>query len=175
MAGTAKAISDRKDYSVRACKVGEDELGLLTDAFNHMLNQIQERDTALRTEETRKSAILDSALDGIISMDHLGRVLEFNPAAERIFEYTRDQVIGKDMAEFIIPPSLREEHRRGLRHFLATGKGPVVRELPLITLDHVRLRGSAKRAALTRSCAAGSSRRHGSCTTSTSIITSTRR
>ena len=126
LAGTAKAISDRKDYSVRARKVGEDELGLLTDAFNHMLNQIQERDTALRTEETRKSAILDSALDGIISMDHLGRVLEFNPAAERIFEYTRDQVIGKDMAEFIIPPSLREEHRRGLRHFLATGKGPVL-------------------------------------------------
>src|ERR1041384_2502516 len=126
LADTAKAISTQNDYSVRAKKVGGGELGVVTDAFNLMLNQIQEREAALRASETRKSAILDSAQDGIISMDHQGNILEFNPAAQRIFGYTRDQVIGKEMAELIIPPSLRERHRRGLAHFCATGEGPVL-------------------------------------------------
>src|SRR5699024_7757603 len=44
---TARAISDRKDYTVRATKQGNDEIGLLTDAFNHMLMRIQEQNTAL--------------------------------------------------------------------------------------------------------------------------------
>ena len=48
LAETAKAVSTRRDYSVRAGKPGEDELGLLTDAFNHMLEQIQERTLALQ-------------------------------------------------------------------------------------------------------------------------------
>src|SRR5213075_3154957 len=112
LADTAKAISDRKDYSVRARKVGEDELGLLTDAFNQMLDHIHERDSALRKSEARKGAILESALDGIISMDQQGCILEFNPAAQQIFGYSRDQVVGKDMADLIIPPSLRDQHRR---------------------------------------------------------------
>src|SRR5204862_5129166 len=114
LADTARAISDRKDYSVRARKLGEDELGLLTDAFNQMLNHIQERDSALRSEEARKSAILESAQDGIISIDHKGHILEFNPAAQRIFGYTRGQAIGREIAELIIPVALREKHRRGL-------------------------------------------------------------
>ncbi len=40
-------------------------------------------------------------------------MVEFNPAAERTFGYSRDEVIGRELAEFIIPPSLRERHRRG--------------------------------------------------------------
>jgi PAS domain S-box-containing protein len=48
LARTAKNIAERKDYSVRAAKQSRDETGLLTDAFNQMLAQIQERDTALR-------------------------------------------------------------------------------------------------------------------------------
>jgi methyl-accepting chemotaxis protein len=53
LAETAKAISDRRDYSVRATKLGQDELGLLTDAFNHMLTQIHEQNGALRDSEAR--------------------------------------------------------------------------------------------------------------------------
>lgn len=71
-------------------------------------------------------ALLDSALDCIISMDAAGRVLEFNPAAERVFGYTRAEVLGKELAELIIPPEVRERHRAGLRHYLATGEGPVL-------------------------------------------------
>jgi len=126
LAETAKAISNRKDYSVRAPKLGGDELGLLTDAFNQMLDHIHERDSALRKSEARKGAILDSAQDSIISLDHQGRILEFNPAAQRMFGYSRDQAVGQEMAALIVPPSLRESHRRGLAQYLATGKGPVL-------------------------------------------------
>jgi len=81
---------------------------------------------ALRKSEARKGAILESVLDGIITMDHEGKLLELNPAAEEMFGYKRADVVGKSMAELIIPPSLRERHRRGIAHYLATGEGPIL-------------------------------------------------
>ncbi|HXM79527.1 MAG TPA: ATP-binding protein [Thermoanaerobaculia bacterium] len=56
LAGTARQVSEQKDYALRARKVSDDEIGQLTDSFNGMLAQIQERDTALRKteEEVRK-------------------------------------------------------------------------------------------------------------------------
>ena len=71
-------------------------------------------------------AILESALDCIITMDADGIVREFNPAAERVFGYRRDQAVGQELASLIIPPSLRERHRQGLAHYLRTGEGPVL-------------------------------------------------
>src|SRR5438045_2381585 len=71
-------------------------------------------------------ALLDSALDCIISMDASGQVTEFNLAAEKVFGYRRDQVIGQELASLIIPPEFRERHRAGLRHYLETGEGPVL-------------------------------------------------
>jgi len=71
-------------------------------------------------------AILESALDCIITMDAHGIVREFNPASERVFGYRRDEAVGKELAELIIPPSLRDRHRQGLSHYLKTGEGPVL-------------------------------------------------
>ena len=71
-------------------------------------------------------AILDTALDGIITMDKAGVVQEFNPAAERVFGFSRAEAIGKELAELIVPPAQRERHRQGLAHYLATGEGPVL-------------------------------------------------
>ncbi len=70
--------------------------------------------------------ILDNALDCIISMGADGRVIEFNPAAERTFGFARQEAIGKELAELIIPARMREQHRRGLAHYLKTGEGPVI-------------------------------------------------
>ena len=80
----------------------------------------------LRESEARSAAMLDTALDSVISMDHKGRIVDFNPAAERTFGYRRQEVIGKTLAERIIPPSLRESHRRGLARYLETGEGLVL-------------------------------------------------
>jgi PAS domain S-box-containing protein len=81
---------------------------------------------ALRLSEARKTAFFQTALDCIISIDHEGKVLDFNPAAERTFGYEVDEVLGKELASLIIPSNLRDKHRRGLVNYLATGEGPVL-------------------------------------------------
>jgi PAS domain S-box-containing protein len=83
-------------------------------------------DTALRESAARKSAVLESALDGVIIMDREGRILEFNPAAEKTFGYARADVIGRPLAEVIVPPALRERHRDALARHLATGPATVL-------------------------------------------------
>src|SRR4051794_12579655 len=80
---------------------------------------------ALRESEGRMRAILEAALDCVVTMDEHGCVVEFNPAAERIFGYVREDVLGREMAELIVPPHLRDAHRRGLQRYLDTGS-PVV-------------------------------------------------
>jgi protein-histidine pros-kinase len=86
----------------------------------------RQAEEALHDSEARKAAIFDSSLDSIISIDHAGRIIEFNPQAERTFGYRRDDVIGQPMAELIIPPSLRSRHREALARYLATGTGSVI-------------------------------------------------
>jgi PAS domain S-box-containing protein len=81
---------------------------------------------AVRESEARKAAILETALDGIITIDHTGRVIEFNPAAEATFGFRRAEVLGQPMAELLVPPSLQAQHYRGLARCLATGQGPVL-------------------------------------------------
>jgi PAS domain S-box-containing protein len=88
----------------------------------------RQAEDAVRASEARKSAVLETALDCIISINHVGTVVEFNPAAEKTFGYRPDQVIGKELAEVIIPTSLRERHRKGLARYLATGEGPVLNQ-----------------------------------------------
>ena len=80
---------------------------------------------SLDGSDTRMAAILETALDAIIVMDHTGRVQEWNPAAERTFGYTREEVLGREMAELIIPPSLRERHRQGLSRAVETGRNTI--------------------------------------------------
>lgn len=84
------------------------------------------RERQARESHARKTAILNAALDCIITIDHDGNVLEFNPAAESTFGYRSQDVVGRKMAELIIPPSLRDQHRHGIAHYLATGEGPVL-------------------------------------------------
>jgi PAS domain S-box-containing protein len=81
---------------------------------------------ALGQSEARKAAILDSALDCILTIDHEGCITEFNPAAERTFGFNRNDVLGKELADVIVPPSLREQHRRGFARYLATGEARVL-------------------------------------------------
>ncbi|HYS77798.1 MAG TPA: PAS domain S-box protein [Candidatus Dormibacteraeota bacterium] len=80
----------------------------------------------LRQSEVRKSAILEAALDAIVSIDHEGTIGEFSPAAERMFGYRRAEVIGRTMADLLVPPSLRGRHRDGMARYLATGESTLL-------------------------------------------------
>ncbi|MEX0585958.1 MAG: PAS domain S-box protein, partial [Pirellulales bacterium] len=81
---------------------------------------------AIRESDARKAAILNTALDAIITIDGRGRIIDFNPAAERTFGKPLSEVAGTELAELIIPPRFREQHRRGLAHYAATGEAPVL-------------------------------------------------
>jgi two-component system CheB/CheR fusion protein len=92
------------------------------------------------TLEALSRTFLDSALDCIITMDATGRVQEFNPASERVFGFTRSEAVGKELAELIIPPRLRDRHRQGLARYLETGEGPLIGKL--IEIEALRRDGS---------------------------------
>ncbi|MGB8830636.1 MAG: PAS domain S-box protein, partial [Candidatus Sulfotelmatobacter sp.] len=94
----------------------------------------------LQRSEVRKAAIVDSALDCIVTIDHEGRITEFNPAAEQTFGYRRDEVLGKHLADLMIPPSLREKHRQGFARYLITGEARVLGKR--IEMTAVRADGS---------------------------------
>ena len=88
--------------------------------------RLRQEETELKRSEAYKAAILDSSLDCIVAMDHEGCITEFNPAAERTFGYNRKNVVGKHLADVLIPPSLREKHRAGFARHLATGESRVL-------------------------------------------------
>ena len=71
-------------------------------------------------------AVLNAALDCVVMMDHEGRVVGINPAAERTFAITEDEARGREMAEILIPPTLRDAHRRGLQRLLDGGEPHVL-------------------------------------------------
>ncbi|MEJ7597035.1 MAG: PAS domain S-box protein [Kofleriaceae bacterium] len=85
------------------------------------VKELRERATrSIERSEALKSALIESALDCVIAMDHDGKILEFNPAAERTFGFTRADVIGQTLTDLIIPTALRAKHDAGLMRYLAT-------------------------------------------------------
>jgi PAS domain S-box-containing protein len=76
---------------------------------------------AVRAGDARKGAILEAAFDAIVTMDHEGNVVEANRAAETMFGYTFAEMAGRELAELIVPPSLRDAHRRGVERLLERG------------------------------------------------------
>ena len=71
-------------------------------------------------------AVLDTALDAVISMDATGRVTFWNPRAEQIFGWSREEAMGRPLADLIIPPALRPAHTAGLARYLRTGAGRLI-------------------------------------------------
>jgi diguanylate cyclase (GGDEF)-like protein/PAS domain S-box-containing protein len=79
----------------------------------------------LRESAGLNSAIIRASLDALVTIDGSGNIVEFNPAAEATFGVSRNQALGKSMAELIIPPRLREAHQRGFARYLASGEAPI--------------------------------------------------
>ena len=81
---------------------------------------------ALITSENRYRAIASTAQDAIILMDHLGRIAYWNPAAEKIFDYTGGEALGRDLHELIMPARFAPELKKSLSVFFASGKGEAI-------------------------------------------------
>lgn len=85
-----------------------------------------EAQAAIDALEAHRGGILAAALDAIVSIDDRGRIIDFNPAAERTFGHRRAAVIGQLMVDLLVPPALRDAHRNGFRRYLETGQAALL-------------------------------------------------
>ncbi len=90
------------------------------------ISEIKAREHALRDSEAQKAGILAAALDAVISIDLQGRIIEFNPAAERMFGWSADEILGHRMSELLIPMRFRRAHEEGLKRYRSSGEGRVI-------------------------------------------------
>src|SRR6476469_9570455 len=84
------------------------------------ITEARQREAELLESNARTQAMLDAALDGVITVDHGGAIVEFNPAAESIFGYARDAALGRQMSDLIVQPAVRKTRVPVFRHYLAT-------------------------------------------------------
>jgi PAS domain S-box-containing protein len=96
----------------------------------------RDAEASLRKSEAHTRRIVEMALDGFIGMDADGIITEWNVQAQQIFGWPRQEAIGRLLSATIIPAQYREAHDQGLRHFLATGEGPMLNTRVEITGWH---------------------------------------
>ena len=82
----------------------------------------------LRNEQERTRMIIDHALDAIISVDEAGIIVDWNPQAETLFGWAKEEIVGKKLTEMIIPPAFREAHNHGFERYLKTRQGTMLNQ-----------------------------------------------
>lgn len=147
-----KALNQRREMTARR-RNGEAfsvevaitplNIGLERHRYSAFVRDITDRKRAeaeIRASEEQTRLIIETALDAVITIDETGCITGWNPHAERTFGWTGAEVLGQPVADVIIPASQREAHRSGLRRFLETGNGPMLRrrlELTALRKDGV--------------------------------------
>ncbi|NLE57741.1 MAG: PAS domain S-box protein [Planctomycetes bacterium] len=127
---TASAIAEG-DLSDRASEDAPGEVGVLARAFNNMADKVEDyaqnleklvydRTVALERNEARTRAILDTAADGIITIDERGVVESFNAAAERVFGWTAAEVVGQNVS-MLMPSPYTESHDSFINAYVRSG------------------------------------------------------
>lgn len=96
--------------------------------------QIEQQSELLRLhDQEERDSFLENAMDAVVAMNEDGLIIYWNKQAEEIFGWTKDEVLGKKLSKIIIPHYYRPNHEVGLRHFLRTGEGPIIRKRIEIT------------------------------------------
>ncbi len=120
--GVLLEMLEALQVSLQALHVAEGELHQQHD---DLVVVQQQAEAVLRDSEARTHAILQTAVDGIITIDDRGIVESFNPAAERLFGYTADEVIGQNI-NMLMPSPYREEHDGYIARYLQTGEPHII-------------------------------------------------
>ncbi len=115
-------------FSQEARQEEGDVLGLLVAVGGQIAEFLEASRSAnaLRDSEARKAAMLEATLDMVVTIDYRGHVVEFNPAAMETLGYSSEEAVGHEMADLIVPPDLREAHRKALKRCVDTGEGSLL-------------------------------------------------
>ncbi len=125
-------------------------VSLLVLQYRRLMRQNRQAQTSLRASRQRLRNIIDSAGEAIISVDEEGKVCEFNPAAERIFGRTREEMLGQGLA-VLVPQQYRSRHEAGLSRFLTTRR-PRLRSWQNLELQGLRSNGEVFPLEISFSC-----------------------
>jgi PAS domain S-box-containing protein len=115
------------DLSVRAAagRGSSPELRELAENFNDMAGTLERRQAALEASEARFRAVVETAADGIVTINAHGIIESVNPEAERLFGYTRHELIGQNVS-ILMPSPDRERHDQYLARYLRTGEARII-------------------------------------------------
>ncbi len=124
-----EVVGKRKDGTTFPMHLAVSELNLGDRTiFTGIVRDISDVRNAMRRleeSEGRTRAILDAAVDAILTIDEKGTVESMNPAAEKLFGYSRPEVIGQNV-KMLMPPPYREEHDEYLTNYLTTGRRKII-------------------------------------------------
>ncbi|MBU0728689.1 MAG: PAS domain S-box protein [Proteobacteria bacterium] len=113
LAAVTRRISEEQDFTSRAVKYGNDEVGRLVDDFNDMLGQLESREIALRESEKRFRTLVDQAVDAFFLHDANGCFVDVNQRACESLGYTRDELLSmcvNDIANISQPENFKEKY-----------------------------------------------------------------
>ena len=122
-----------EDVGLQAVKSGAQDYLIKGEVDPHMFFRViqyalerKRMEVYLRNSEERTRLIIETANDAFVAMDSSGLIIEWNRRAELMFGWPRGSVIGKTVADVILPPQHREAHQEGIKHFLASGEGAIL-------------------------------------------------
>lgn len=104
---------------------------LLTLGAVALFNQAQRRKLGSNGSDpleiaARLNSIINASLDGVITADEKGIILDFSPSATEIFGWTHDEIVGQEMVQTIVPKNFREAHDEGMRRYVSTRERHVI-------------------------------------------------
>lgn len=106
---TSRSVTESGDFSVTARRFADDELGELTDEFNAMLARIAGKSAEATRANERFRVAVESSPNGMVKIDARGRIIMVNAAIEKLFGYTRAELVGQSV-DLLVPPRYRVKH-----------------------------------------------------------------
>src|SRR5262249_26717073 len=134
-----RGIVGLMEFFTREAREPDERLLETMDVIGSQVGQFVARrhaEAEVRASESLLRAMLEAALDAVVTMDARGRVLDWNHAAETTFGWRAHEAIGHDMADLIVPPELRAAHRRGLARLVETGRAAILDRRIELTAVH---------------------------------------
>lgn len=130
--GAERSEARRAEFARQLSRTGSIAIALLVlmailmMVLDRLLQRAARRDAALSASSKQLASTITASLDAIVTADKAGNIIDFNASAERVFGWTKDEIIGQTMEDTIIPHRMRDAHHNGMKRYLETGKPRVV-------------------------------------------------